>query len=102
MQSFDPRALAVLERIHSPDDVPRAIECVRRRVDNLSLDLIFGIPGQTARVLHDGAVRFRGWVADGQLSAFRHRGFWQAMDTLRDKMLLDDYLKNGNAPWVKW
>lgn len=41
-------------------------------------------------------------AADGQLSAFRHRGFWQAMDTLRDKMLLDEYLKNGNAPWVRW
>jgi glucose-1-phosphate cytidylyltransferase len=41
-------------------------------------------------------------AADGQLSAFRHHGFWQAMDTLRDKTLLDEYLRNGNAPWVKW
>jgi oxygen-independent coproporphyrinogen-3 oxidase len=47
VQSFDPRALAVLERIHSPADVPRAVECVRRRIDNVSLDLIFGVPGQT-------------------------------------------------------
>ena len=49
VQSFDPRALAVLERIHSPDDVPRAIALVRRRIDNVSLDLIFGVPGQTLR-----------------------------------------------------
>jgi oxygen-independent coproporphyrinogen-3 oxidase len=47
VQSFDPRALAVLERIHSPADVPRAVECVRQRIDNVSLDLIFGVPGQT-------------------------------------------------------
>src|SRR5262245_13186740 len=47
VQSFDPRALTVLERIHSPDDVPRAVECVRRRIDNVSLDLIFGVPGQS-------------------------------------------------------
>jgi oxygen-independent coproporphyrinogen-3 oxidase len=47
VQSFDPRALTVLERIHSPADVPRAVECVRRRIDNVSLDLIFGVPGQS-------------------------------------------------------
>jgi len=52
VQSFDARALAVLERIHSPADVPRAVDCVRRRVENVSLDLIFGVPGQT---LHDWA-----------------------------------------------
>ncbi len=47
VQSFDPHALAVLERVHAPADVPRAVECVRRRIDNVSLDLIFGVPGQT-------------------------------------------------------
>jgi oxygen-independent coproporphyrinogen-3 oxidase len=47
VQSFDTRTLTVLERIHSPADVPRAVECVRRRINNVSLDLIFGVPGQT-------------------------------------------------------
>jgi oxygen-independent coproporphyrinogen-3 oxidase len=47
VQSFDPRALAVLERGHSPADAPRAVDCVRRRIDNVSLDLIFGVPGQS-------------------------------------------------------
>jgi oxygen-independent coproporphyrinogen-3 oxidase len=46
VQSFDQRTLTALERIHSPDDVPRAVETVRRRIDNVSLDLIFGVPGQ--------------------------------------------------------
>src|SRR5207302_1325048 len=39
VQSFDSRALTVLERLHSPADVPRAVECVRRRIGNVSLDL---------------------------------------------------------------
>ncbi len=38
----------------------------------------------------------------GQLNAFKHDGFWQPMDTLRDKNLLDKLVENGNAPWVKW
>jgi oxygen-independent coproporphyrinogen III oxidase len=46
-QSFDAGLLRVLERDHAPDDVPRAVDAVRRRIDNVSLDLIFGVPGQT-------------------------------------------------------
>lgn len=40
--------------------------------------------------------------ADGQLMAFEHRGFWQPMDTLRDKHLLEDLWASGNAPWKLW
>jgi glucose-1-phosphate cytidylyltransferase len=39
---------------------------------------------------------------DGQLSAFVHRGFWQPMDTLRDKMKLEEWWQGGNAPWKTW
>lgn len=38
----------------------------------------------------------------GQLSAFRHKGFWQPMDTLRDKMTLEKLYAGGKAPWVVW
>ena len=38
----------------------------------------------------------------GELSAFRHRGFWHAMDTLRDKIELEDLWSNGSAPWRTW
>jgi len=38
----------------------------------------------------------------GQLSAFRHDGFWQPMDTLRDKNLLEKMWADGNAPWKVW
>ena len=37
-----------------------------------------------------------------QLMAFEHDGFWQAMDTLRDKNLLEDLWQSGRAPWKKW
>jgi glucose-1-phosphate cytidylyltransferase len=37
----------------------------------------------------------------GELCAYRHTGFWQPMDTLRDKMVLEDLWRNG-APWKVW
>ena len=50
------------------------------------------------------------WEADSlpliaskhQLAAFKHEGFWQAMDTLRDKNCLEDLWKSGKAPWKMW
>jgi len=41
-------------------------------------------------------------AADGQLMAFRHEGFWQPMDTMRDKYLLNDLWDSGSAPWQVW
>lgn len=38
----------------------------------------------------------------GLLSAYSHDGFWQNMDTLRDKMKLEEMWKNNEAPWRKW
>lgn len=38
----------------------------------------------------------------GKLAAWKHEGFWQPMDTLRDKMLLDDLWHSGQAPWKIW
>ena len=38
----------------------------------------------------------------GELKAYRHEGFWQCMDTLRDKALLDDLWASGRAPWKVW
>jgi len=39
---------------------------------------------------------------NGQLRAFRHEGFWQPMDTLRDLRLLESLWQNGNPPWKTW
>lgn len=41
-------------------------------------------------------------VASGELSAYRHKGFWQSMDTLRDKHVLEDLWESGEAPWANW
>lgn len=41
-------------------------------------------------------------AADGQLMAFRHDGFWQCMDTLRDKLYLEKIWEGGKAPWKTW
>ncbi|MDF7806297.1 glucose-1-phosphate cytidylyltransferase [Pontiellaceae bacterium B12219] len=38
----------------------------------------------------------------GQLAAFRHKGFWQPMDTLRDKHVLEELWESGEAPWKVW
>jgi glucose-1-phosphate cytidylyltransferase len=40
-------------------------------------------------------------AADGQLMAFRHDGFWQPMDTLRDKRRLDELWESGKVPWKR-
>jgi glucose-1-phosphate cytidylyltransferase len=44
----------------------------------------------------------RGLVEAGQLRAYRHHGFWQSMDTLRDKQVLEDIWAAGKAPWKVW
>lgn len=41
-------------------------------------------------------------VAENQLAAYVHRGFWQCMDTLREKQQLEDYWQSGKAPWKIW
>lgn len=40
--------------------------------------------------------------AEGQLMAYRHEGFWQPMDTLRERYLLEDLWNRGEAPWKVW
>lgn len=39
---------------------------------------------------------------EGKLSAYRHEGFWQPMDTLRDKNVLEELWQSGAAPWRSW
>jgi glucose-1-phosphate cytidylyltransferase len=41
-------------------------------------------------------------AAEGQLMAYQHDGFWQPMDTLRDKNLLEELWSSGKAPWKQW
>ena len=41
-------------------------------------------------------------AGDGELFAYKHGGFWQPMDSIRDKNLLEELWKSGNAPWKVW
>jgi glucose-1-phosphate cytidylyltransferase len=41
-------------------------------------------------------------AAEHQLAAYRHEGFWQPMDTLRDKNLLEELWLGGSPPWRTW
>jgi len=39
---------------------------------------------------------------EGQLFTYKHNGFWKPMDTIRDKMQLEEMIQKGQAPWIKW
>jgi glucose-1-phosphate cytidylyltransferase len=41
-------------------------------------------------------------AAEGQLAAYRHQGFWHAVDTLRDKRYLEEQWESGSPPWKLW
>jgi glucose-1-phosphate cytidylyltransferase len=43
-----------------------------------------------------------GLAEDGELMAYKHKGFWQPMDTLRDKQYLQELWDSGSAPWKNW
>lgn len=44
----------------------------------------------------------RNLAKEGQLYTYKHNGFWMPMDTLRDKMKLDEMCANNSAPWINW
>ena len=41
-------------------------------------------------------------AANGQLMSYLHKGFWQCMDNIREKELLEKWIESGKAPWIKW
>lgn len=63
-------------------------------------------PGALDYIEDDATVWERGplerLARESQLSAYIHRGFWQPMDTLRDKLKLEELWKTGRAPWKAW
>lgn len=63
-------------------------------------------PAVIDRIAGDGTIfekePLEGLARDGQLMAYRHGGFWQPMDTLRDKQHLEALWNAGQAPWKVW
>ncbi len=67
----------------------------------------FVLSPRVGRYLRDDATVWEeepleGLARDGQLALYQHRGFWQAMDTLRDKRHLQELWDTGEAPWKLW
>ena len=86
--------------------VPRSIE--KPPGDNGLINGGFFVlhPDVVSRITGDEipfeAAPLEGLAADGQLMAYRHDGFWAAMDTLRDKNNLEALWASGEAPWRLW
>jgi glucose-1-phosphate cytidylyltransferase len=63
-------------------------------------------PRMIGRIASDATIfekePLEGLARDGELSAFKHSGFWQPMDTLRDKMHLEELWAADRAPWKLW
>lgn len=67
----------------------------------------FVLSPEVARYLEDDRTTWeqeplRRLTREGQLASFRHHGFWQPMDTLRDRNELEQLWSSGNAPWRVW
>ena len=85
IQSFSPDALKLLERDHSPTDIDRVIDRLRHRCTNISLDLIFGVPGQN---LHDWQQTLRQAIDQGPQHISTYGLTWEAgtaFGTRRDR-----------------
>lgn len=61
---------------------------------------IFKYLGDGSEMLEDGP--FEALVKDGELSAYRHSGFWSPMDTMRDRDFLEKLWESRTAPWKVW
>lgn len=63
-------------------------------------------PEALGYIEHDGTTweqePLKKLAQDGKLAAYKHTGFWHAMDTLRDKHVLEEMWKKGEAPWKLW
>jgi glucose-1-phosphate cytidylyltransferase len=67
----------------------------------------FVLSSEVLKEIHDESVMFeqeplQNLTAKDQVRAFFHRGFWQPMDTLRDKQRLEELWASGRAPWKTW
>jgi glucose-1-phosphate cytidylyltransferase len=66
----------------------------------MSPKVIDYIPEDDGSVWEQGPMR--GLAADGQLQAYLHDGYWQCMDTVRDRAVLEELWASGKAPWKSW
>ena len=89
----DNRAVSFDEKPHNPGDMINGGFFV---LSPKVLDMIDGDDTPWEREPMQELVR------SSQLMVHRHYGFWQPMDMLRDKLLLEDLWEKGSAPWLRW
>ncbi|MNP82662.1 Glucose-1-phosphate cytidylyltransferase [compost metagenome] len=58
------------------------------------------LPDRDTTILEQGPLQ--DLARDGELNVYRHDNFWQPMDTLREKLILDELWENQKAPWKIW
>ena len=88
---------AVAPNVNLPANVPVEIGVTVRSNSATSSDIGFDL-----EVYSTDPEFGQDLAADGQLMAYPHAGFWQCMDTLRDKRLLNSLWDSGRAPWKFW
>ena len=75
--------------------------CVdRMQAHGPALDAICAMDPDAA--LADARTADETLAKDGELMAYRHEGFWQPMDTLREKRILEELWSSGSVPWKVW
>jgi oxygen-independent coproporphyrinogen-3 oxidase len=94
VQSFDPRMLAALGRIHGPDEARRAIAAALASFDNVNIDLMYGLPGQTAAMaradIEEAAAAGVPHVSAYQLTLEPNTVFWSRPPALPEHDLCAD------------
>ena len=80
---------------------------VIKKADEFGLNKVFVNSRDFVNVIEDDSTVFeqkplQKLSHDNELMAFKHEGFWQCMDTQRDKSLLEDMWLKGKAPWKVW
>jgi putative oxygen-independent coproporphyrinogen III oxidase len=94
VQSFDPRMLAALGRIHGPDEARRAIDAALASFDNVNVDLMYGLPGQTEAMaradIEEAAAAGVPHVSAYQLTIEPNTVFWSKPPVLPEHDLCAD------------
>jgi NDP-sugar pyrophosphorylase family protein len=68
----------------------------------VSLFALFAVLVARSRFAPDAVRELAAIAKIGKLGAYKHEGFWQCMDSIRDKKLLEQMWKDGNTPWKTW
>jgi len=101
-----PGRFGTLELRHEGDRIEEFVEKPRGDGGWVNGGFFVLEPGALDYIAEDSTVWERGpmeqLARDGQLAAYRHEGYWQPMDTLRDKMVLEEHWAKGTAPWKVW